>query len=303
MLSSSLIESQVALFLRFSTLAGFLRLVSLSRVCSERFLIRVQARCKRSRTRCSEQSAARLTRRAAFSPRSRRSKLTYAENEKALCFHGPLMYEAKVSSSAPSRLVLSLFCRRQRAAVPVASRSLVHTPLVWQVLKAEYWQKGSNKNGAEGPHYFVHYKGWKQTCVSPSFSPPGGATLFTDAAPAPLHLRSMHANLEGAKLMSVSVRDQVGRVGSRRAPQQVQRGGRPEAKSPHRGAARARRRRTRSPQGGRGGESQEHRHRRRARAGGTRNRERAEARTRGRRRTSCTRSDSLANCFLPRDVG
>ncbi|GAA5956087.1 hypothetical protein JCM8115_004409 [Rhodotorula mucilaginosa] len=54
------------------------------------------------------------------------SKLTYAENEKALCFHGPLMYEAKV-------------------------------------LKAEYWQKGSNKNGAEGPHYFVHYKGWKQT--------------------------------------------------------------------------------------------------------------------------------------------
>ncbi|GAA5864517.1 hypothetical protein JCM3774_005152 [Rhodotorula dairenensis] len=54
------------------------------------------------------------------------SKLTYAENEKVLCFHGPLMYEAKV-------------------------------------LKAEYWQKGSNKNGAEGPHYFVHYKGWKQT--------------------------------------------------------------------------------------------------------------------------------------------
>ena len=83
------------------------------------------------------------------------------------------MYEAKVSSSAPSRLVLSPFCRRQRAAVPVASRSLVHTPLVWQVLKAEYWQKGSNKNGAEGPHYFVHYKGWKQTCVLLLFLCPG----------------------------------------------------------------------------------------------------------------------------------
>ncbi|EGU13267.1 Chromatin modification-related protein EAF3 [Rhodotorula toruloides ATCC 204091] len=53
-------------------------------------------------------------------------KLAYAENEKALCFHGPLMYEAKV-------------------------------------LKAEFWQKGSNKSGAVGPHYFVHYKGWKQT--------------------------------------------------------------------------------------------------------------------------------------------
>ncbi|GAA5835364.1 hypothetical protein JCM3766R1_004767 [Sporobolomyces carnicolor] len=54
------------------------------------------------------------------------SKLPYAENEKALCFHGPLMYEAKV-------------------------------------LKAEMWTKAMNKNGAIGPHYFVHYKGWKQT--------------------------------------------------------------------------------------------------------------------------------------------
>ncbi|GAA5894401.1 hypothetical protein JCM5296_005157 [Sporobolomyces johnsonii] len=54
------------------------------------------------------------------------AKLNYAENEKALCFHGPLMYEAKV-------------------------------------LKAEMWIKGSNKKDAVGPHYFVHYKGWKQT--------------------------------------------------------------------------------------------------------------------------------------------
>lgn len=34
-----------------------------------------------------------------------------------------------------------------------------------QILKAELWQKGSKTNGAVGPHYFVHYKGWKQTCV------------------------------------------------------------------------------------------------------------------------------------------
>ncbi|GAA5826716.1 hypothetical protein JCM5353_000091 [Sporobolomyces roseus] len=60
------------------------------------------------------------------SPALSASKLPYAENEKALCFHGPLMYEAKV-------------------------------------LKAEMWTKLSNKNGAIGPHYFVHYKGWKQT--------------------------------------------------------------------------------------------------------------------------------------------
>ncbi|GJN91680.1 hypothetical protein Rhopal_004703-T1 [Rhodotorula paludigena] len=32
-----------------------------------------------------------------------------------------------------------------------------------KILKAELWQKGSKTNGAVGPHYFVHYKGWKQT--------------------------------------------------------------------------------------------------------------------------------------------
>ncbi|GAA5857196.1 hypothetical protein JCM8547_009364 [Rhodosporidiobolus lusitaniae] len=56
----------------------------------------------------------------------RRPKLDYAENEKVLCFHGPLMYEAKI-------------------------------------LKAEYWEPGKTKSGQTGPHYFVHYKGWKQT--------------------------------------------------------------------------------------------------------------------------------------------
>ncbi|GAA6013239.1 hypothetical protein JCM11491_006325 [Sporobolomyces phaffii] len=64
--------------------------------------------------------------RALVLPPRAMSKLPYAENEKALCFHGPLMYEAKV-------------------------------------LKAEMWTKAMNKNGAVGPHYFVHYKGWKQT--------------------------------------------------------------------------------------------------------------------------------------------
>lgn len=55
-------------------------------------------------------------------------KLTFAENERALCFHGPLMYEAKVT-------------------------------------KAEFWTKEvtSGKPGQLGPHYFVHYKGWKQS--------------------------------------------------------------------------------------------------------------------------------------------
>ncbi|GAA6036914.1 hypothetical protein JCM8097_006351 [Rhodosporidiobolus ruineniae] len=57
---------------------------------------------------------------------SQAPKLNYAENERVLCFHGPLMYEAKI-------------------------------------LKAEFWEKGKNKSGQTGPHYFVHYKGWKVT--------------------------------------------------------------------------------------------------------------------------------------------
>jgi hypothetical protein len=51
---------------------------------------------------------------------------TFAINERVLCYHGPLIYEAKV-------------------------------------LKAETWDEETTKLGSLGPHYFVHYKGWKQT--------------------------------------------------------------------------------------------------------------------------------------------
>lgn len=53
---------------------------------------------------------------------------TYAVNERVLCYHGPLVYEAKI-------------------------------------LKTEHWDETNTKNGEVGPHYFVHYKGWKQTYV------------------------------------------------------------------------------------------------------------------------------------------
>ncbi|RKO83514.1 MRG-domain-containing protein [Blyttiomyces helicus] len=48
--------------------------------------------------------------------------LAFAENELILCFHGPLLYEAKV-------------------------------------LECDYWEV--EENGEEGPHYLVHYQGWK----------------------------------------------------------------------------------------------------------------------------------------------
>ncbi|KAI0060498.1 MRG-domain-containing protein [Artomyces pyxidatus] len=50
----------------------------------------------------------------------------YSAGERVLCYHGPLIYEAKV-------------------------------------LKTETWDELNTKLGSVGPHYFVHYKGWKQT--------------------------------------------------------------------------------------------------------------------------------------------
>ncbi|KAG9299537.1 hypothetical protein G9A89_020708 [Geosiphon pyriformis] len=55
---------------------------------------------------------------------SEHNKLLFKEKEDVLCFHGPLLYEAKV-------------------------------------LKAEIWTLGDSEIGNIGPHYYVHYKGWK----------------------------------------------------------------------------------------------------------------------------------------------
>lgn len=55
-----------------------------------------------------------------------RASMQYQQDEKVLCFHGPLMYQAKI-------------------------------------LMAEDWKGTENQHGAVGPHYFVHYQGWKKT--------------------------------------------------------------------------------------------------------------------------------------------
>ncbi|KAI5999051.1 MRG-domain-containing protein [Pisolithus albus] len=52
--------------------------------------------------------------------------LSFSVGERVLCYHGPLIYEAKI-------------------------------------LKAEVWDESNTKTSAVGPHFFVHYKGWKQT--------------------------------------------------------------------------------------------------------------------------------------------
>lgn len=55
--------------------------------------------------------------------------MKFQKEERVLCYHGPMLYEAKV-------------------------------------LKAEVWTEDDNPDEA-GAHYFVHYRGWKTTCVGP----------------------------------------------------------------------------------------------------------------------------------------
>jgi mortality factor 4-like protein 1 len=56
------------------------------------------------------------------------SALSFSVGERVLCYHGPLIYESKI-------------------------------------LKGEVWDEATTKLETVGSHYFVHYKGWKQTCV------------------------------------------------------------------------------------------------------------------------------------------
>jgi mortality factor 4-like protein 1 len=50
----------------------------------------------------------------------------YAVNERVLCYHGPMIYEAKI-------------------------------------IKTEIWDENNTQTADVGAHYFVHYKGWKAT--------------------------------------------------------------------------------------------------------------------------------------------
>ena len=62
------------------------------------------------------------------------STVSFSVGERVLCYHGPLIYESKI-------------------------------------LKGEVWDEANTKLETVGPHYLVHYKGWKQTCVSAHISP------------------------------------------------------------------------------------------------------------------------------------
>jgi len=52
--------------------------------------------------------------------------MTFSTQERVLCYHGPLIYEAKI-------------------------------------MKTKVFDENHPMNGVAGQHYLVHYKGWKQT--------------------------------------------------------------------------------------------------------------------------------------------
>ncbi|KAK2459842.1 hypothetical protein APHAL10511_008163 [Amanita phalloides] len=63
---------------------------------------------------------------AATSASAANISVSYSVGERVLCYHGPLIYEAKI-------------------------------------LKTDNFTEATTTTGFFGPHYFVHYKGWKQT--------------------------------------------------------------------------------------------------------------------------------------------
>ncbi|KAF9643274.1 MRG-domain-containing protein [Thelephora ganbajun] len=89
------------------------------------------------------------------------STTTFAQNERVLCYHGPMIYEAKI-------------------------------------LKIGNWDETNTKIGTVGPHFFVHYKGWKQTRVSVAL-PLNNA--WDEWVPAARLLKYNETNLELAKTL------------------------------------------------------------------------------------------------------
>jgi len=70
--------------------------------------------------------------------------MQFVVNERVLCYHGPVIYEAKI-------------------------------------LKAEMFDDANTQTGFIGAHYWVHYKGWKATCVTcNSFSLSASKAMLTD---------------------------------------------------------------------------------------------------------------------------
>lgn len=118
---------------------------------------------------------------------------TFTADERVLCFHGPLIYEAKVRRPPlPPRARAAASSRRRPSTpsaqlrfgprtmadlcprfAPLASSAFRRLP---QVLKVDHDKKDYGKEKLSGTLYYVHYKGWKASCV-PGCRPSTCATL------------------------------------------------------------------------------------------------------------------------------
>ena len=110
----------------------------------------------------------------------------YNAQERVLCYHGPLIYEAKV-------------------------------------LKTKTYDETSTTTGAVGPHYLVHYKGWKQTYVPASLAAPPPApppASNTPLIPDPAQPDHGFLGRRAAQEHTDTIPFQVGRVGPRKPPSQ-----------------------------------------------------------------------------------
>lgn len=96
----------------------------------------------------------------------------FTTDEYVLAYHGPLLYEARVSDTTSPWCPSCFGCRWMAAtcwmhgAILTYTRLVIHPPpphFNLQILLAENWNESNTLLGSTGPHYFIHYKGWKQT--------------------------------------------------------------------------------------------------------------------------------------------
>ncbi|CAG8559799.1 8470_t:CDS:2 [Ambispora gerdemannii] len=91
--------------------------------------------------------------------------LTYKIGEKCLCYHGPMIYEAKVSENykgGEGAYELEKSSYMVRGDIPC---KLILIPFDKQILKAQIFEEKHPESNETGPHYLIHYKGWKNTYV------------------------------------------------------------------------------------------------------------------------------------------
>jgi len=161
---------------------------------------------------------------------------TFTTDERVLCYHGPLIYEAKARPSPPPPFVCPrvrsrLASARLHAKAPALTQAGAHLLtsriahprlLPTQVLKVDHDKRDFGKEKLSGTLYYVHYKGWKASCVVPR--------LLRHR-----RRRSPQAPVLTAAFSLFARPTQLGRLGAAVAPAQVRPGRPGQAEAADRG--------------------------------------------------------------------